>query len=59
MLPMDFSCRAMGAKLTMALLFGGRREMFIMERTIIGVVENRGKAQLKSAESLPGPSLFR
>ena len=31
MLPMDFSCRAMGAKLTMALLFGGRREMFIME----------------------------
>jgi len=75
----------MGAKLTMALLFGGEREMVIVikknatesqiedvikwvesvgykahpsrgvERTIIGVVgDDRGKAQLKSAESLPG-----
>jgi 3-deoxy-7-phosphoheptulonate synthase len=75
----------MGAKLTMALLFGGEREMVIVikknatksqiedvikwvesvgyrahpsrgvERTIIGVVgDDRDKAQLKSAEYLPG-----
>jgi 3-deoxy-7-phosphoheptulonate synthase len=87
MLPMAFlfSSRAMGAKLTMALLFGGGREMVIVirknatesqiedvikwvesvgyrahpsrgvERTIIGVVgDDRSKAQLKSAEYLPG-----